>query len=70
MRIAITGATGFLGRYLVRQFVQAGHQLCCWHRPDSDRSGFESAAGPIDWSPGQLGDASAARELVRRGVGW
>jgi nucleoside-diphosphate-sugar epimerase len=69
MLIAVTGATGFLGRYLVRH-LSGGDRLRCWHRPDSDRSGFESAAGPIDWSPGQLGDASAARELVRRGVGW
>jgi nucleoside-diphosphate-sugar epimerase len=64
MLIGITGATGFLGRYLVRH-LSGGHRLRCWHRPDSDRSGFESAAGAIDWLPGQLGDASATRELVR-----
>jgi nucleoside-diphosphate-sugar epimerase len=65
MRIAITGATGFLGRYLMRQFAEAGHQLRCWHRPDSDRGGFEKQADAIEWLPGSLGDPAAARELVR-----
>jgi nucleoside-diphosphate-sugar epimerase len=65
MRIAITGATGFLGRYLVRQFAEAGHQLRCWHRPGSDRRGFEKQADAIEWLPGSLGDQAAVRELVR-----
>jgi nucleoside-diphosphate-sugar epimerase len=65
MRIAITGATGFLGRYLVRQLAGAGHQLRCWYRPGSDRSGFDREARSITWLPGRLGDASAASELVQ-----
>src|SRR5205085_7199437 len=65
MRIAVTGATGFLGRYLVRRLAAAGHQLRCWHRPGSDRTGFDRETGSIEWLAGQLGDADAARELVR-----
>src|SRR5262249_44012519 len=65
MRIAITGATGFVGRYLVRHLADAGHQLRCWYRPGSDRSGFEERAGSIEWLPGSLGDERAARELVQ-----
>jgi nucleoside-diphosphate-sugar epimerase len=65
MRIAITGATGFLGRYLVRHLAEAGHQLRCWHRPGSDRGGFEERAGAIEWLPGSLGDSAAVRELIR-----
>jgi nucleoside-diphosphate-sugar epimerase len=42
MRIAITGATGFLGRYLVAHFAAAGHACRCWYRPESDRGGFEA----------------------------
>ena len=65
MRIAVTGATGFLGRYLVSHLAAAGHQLRCWHRPGSERSGFDQQAGSTEWLPGQLGDGPAAAELVR-----
>lgn len=65
MRIAITGATGFLGRYLVRHLAQAGHQLRCWYRPSSDRSGFEEHADAIAWLPGALGDEQAVGEFIR-----
>jgi nucleoside-diphosphate-sugar epimerase len=65
MRIAITGATGFLGRYLVRHLADAGHHLRCWYRPGSDRRGFEEQAGAIEWLPGSLGEEAAAGELIR-----
>jgi nucleoside-diphosphate-sugar epimerase len=65
MRIAITGATGFLGRYLVSHLAGAGHQLRCWYRPGSDRSGFEGRDSAIEWLPGSLGDEAAVRELIR-----
>ena len=65
MRIAVTGATGFLGRYIVARLAAAGHRLRCWHRQSSDLSGFGAAAEAVDWLPGQLADASAARELVQ-----
>jgi len=64
MRIAITGATGFLGRYLVRHLGGASHQLRCWYRPESDRGGFDRDTSAIEWLPGQLGDATATRDLV------
>ncbi len=64
MHIAVTGATGFLGRYVARRLVESGHRLRCWYRPESDRSGFEREA-PIEWLPGRLGDAAATQALVR-----
>jgi nucleoside-diphosphate-sugar epimerase len=64
MRIAITGATGFLGRYVVRHLTRGGHQLRCWYRPGSDRSGFEDIAQAVEWLPGELGDQAAAASLV------
>src|SRR5262245_8949638 len=65
MRVAITGATGFVGRYLVRRLSAAGHELRCWYRPTSDRSGFAREAGAVEWQPGELGDASATHALIR-----
>lgn len=65
MNIAITGATGFLGRYLVRRLVTAGHRLRCWHRPASDRTGLEPLHASIEWLPGELGDPTATIQLVR-----
>jgi len=65
MRIAVTGATGFLGRYLVRRLAAAGHRLRCWYRAGSDRTGFDREADSVEWLEGQLGDAAATRGLVR-----
>jgi nucleoside-diphosphate-sugar epimerase len=62
MNIAVTGATGFLGRYIVRHLTAAGHRLRCWFRPDGDRAGLPET---VEWLPGQLGDDAATRALVR-----
>ena len=65
MKIAVTGATGFLGRYTVRQLTEQGHDLRCWYRPTSDRTGFEAVAGRLEWLPGQLGDGKTTAALVQ-----
>lgn len=54
MRIAVTGATGFIGRYIVRRLVGLNHRCRCWHRPQSDRGGFEDLAEAVEWVPGEL----------------
>ncbi|MBL8796631.1 MAG: NAD(P)-dependent oxidoreductase [Planctomycetia bacterium] len=65
MHIAITGATGFLGRYLLKHFAAGGHRLRCWHRPGSDRSGLEPWAEAVTWVPGSLGEAAAIAPLLQ-----
>ena len=64
MRIAVTGATGLVGRYVVRRLASEGHRLRCWHRPENNLSGFERVAGKIDWIPGRLGNQKAVDALL------
>ncbi|MBN1342336.1 MAG: NAD(P)-dependent oxidoreductase [Phycisphaerae bacterium] len=61
MRIALTGATGFLGRHLVRQLVEDGHTLRCWYREEVKRNRVPES---VEWQRGTLDDADARRQLV------
>ena len=64
MRIAVTGATGFLGRYVVDHLVGRGHSCRCWYRIGSDRGGFDRLREAIEWVPGSLRDKGSERALV------
>ena len=61
MRIAVTGATGHVGRFVVADLLARGHAVKAWARPASDRSGF---AGAIDWIAGGLDRPGSERALV------
>ncbi len=63
MKVAITGATGFLGRYIANHLLERGDSCRCWYRPSSDRGGFPENAA-IEWLEGTLNDAPAASALV------
>ena len=63
MRVALTGATGFIGRYLATHLAEQGHQLRCWCRASSNRGGFEHI-GNLEWIEGDLGDPESANALV------
>ena len=63
MRIALTGATGFIGRYIVEHLAAQGYALRCWHRPSSRRDGF-GHIGDLQWVAGGLGDRDSAASLV------
>lgn len=65
MRIAVTGATGFLGRYIVARLTEAGHSLRCQRRESSDVSNMPASPhGNVEWSLGELGDVDAGKALV------
>jgi nucleoside-diphosphate-sugar epimerase len=65
MRIGVTGATGFLGRYLVAELAAQGHHCRCWYRLNSDRGAIEVPREAITWVPGDLGDPEAVSDLVK-----
>jgi len=64
MRIGVTGATGFLGRYIVAHLCKAGHSCRCWYRPSSDRTGLNVFERSITWIPGHLNEADSNSALV------
>ena len=63
MKIAVTGATGFLGRYLVDALLTAGHQVVGWTRRPLSDDRVRSREG-LSWVRGELGCAEDAIELV------
>lgn len=65
MRVAVTGATGFIGRYIVRECLRRKDEVRAAARADSDRSGFGDGSAPLDWQTWQLGDATATQQLVQ-----
>ncbi len=64
MLVAVTGATGFLGRYIVNDLISNGHTCRCWYRPSSDQGGFANDGQGIQWIRGQLGEPDATQSLV------
>ena len=63
MRVALTGATGFIGRYIATHLTEQGHQVRCWHRATSNLEGFDQV-GNIEWVEGDLGEPDSANALV------
>jgi nucleoside-diphosphate-sugar epimerase len=64
MQIAVTGSTGFIGRHILRQLVEDGHEIRAWRRPNSDTSGLEDLEDAITWCQGSLGTQQDAESLV------
>lgn len=63
MRVAVTGGTGFIGRYILRRLADQGHQLVAWRRDSSDTSSLEELE--IEWTDGNLTDVDSMRQLVQ-----
>lgn len=61
-RVLITGATGFLGRHIVRACVEAGFTVRIFHRSCSDLTPLENL--PIEKAHGEITDQIAVREAL------
>ena len=64
MKVAITGATGFIGRYIVKKMHAVGNECRCWYRQESRCFESDSSDSVLEWVPGQLGNADACDELL------
>ena len=64
MKVAITGATGFVGRYIVKKMHAVGNSCRCWFRSESGCYRPESADSVLEWTPGELGNADACENLL------
>ena len=62
LKIAITGASGLLGRSIVSELTALGHDCRGLSRPDSPRAAHRPA---IEWVVGTLTDPAAVGELVQ-----
>jgi dihydroflavonol-4-reductase len=60
--IFITGASGFVGAAVVRQLLQAGHEVRALVRPTSSRTNL--ARLPVEVARGDLRDASSLRRAM------
>lgn len=50
MKILVTGGGGFLGRYVVDELLQAGHEIVSWQRravPELERKGVQVVRGDL-----------------------
>lgn len=57
--VALTGATGFIGRHVARSLVDRGHRVRAL-----TRSAPPTAETDIEWVRGDLGDAGSLKRLV------
>jgi dihydroflavonol-4-reductase len=62
MKILITGATGFLGSYLCRQFVNEGHQVTAFKRANSDTT--ELKGWDLSYALGDVTDVESLNRAV------
>ena len=62
MRVAVTGATGIVGQFVVARLLREGCRVAALARTGTDRG---ACSGDVGWVEGDLGDGAALDALVR-----
>ncbi|QJX01284.1 SDR family oxidoreductase [Frigoriglobus tundricola] len=60
----LTGVTGFLGRYLLRDMLAAGHRIAVLVRPDRTRTAEERVRDVLEFARGTAGVPLAAPTVI------
>ena len=63
MRVAVTGGTGFIGRYLLRELLGQGYEVNAWFRHEESRTGILEHP-KLHWVKGCLEDAGSMPLLL------
>ncbi len=63
MRVAVTGGTGFIGRYIMNHLISSGHSVRAWYRSAGDPATFNDAG--VEWIPGELSSQESMAVLVQ-----
>lgn len=63
MKVALTGATGFVGTALLKRFHDSGIHSRCWTRSSLSESPVHNEG--VEWVPGQLSDKKSMELLVQ-----
>ncbi|MFT5199671.1 MAG: nucleoside-diphosphate-sugar epimerase, partial [Planctomycetota bacterium] len=65
MRIAVTGATGFIGKYLVRRLIKDGHDVRVLCRPGREAALDLPEGSPVEVQIGDLIDAPSLEGFAK-----
>jgi len=61
LKVAVTGATGYVGRFIVKRLIEEGAAVRAWRRGSSDLRGLPES---VEWIEGDLSSPESATPLL------